>query len=66
MSEKLVTVERAARNVRYVTLNRPDKRNAISTPLRAELFAVLARTRQRHRRACLDCARCRRLFLVGL
>ena len=42
MSEKLVTVERAARNVRYVTLNRPDKRNAISTPLRAELFAVLA------------------------
>ena len=33
MSEKLVTVEQAAPQVRYVTLNRPDKRNAISTPL---------------------------------
>ncbi len=41
MSEKLVTVERAATHVRYVTLNRPEKRNAISTPLRAELFAAL-------------------------
>ena len=41
MSEKLVTVEQAAPQVRYVTLNRPDKRNAISTPLRAELFATL-------------------------
>lgn len=41
MSEKLVTVEQAASQVRYVTLNRPDKRNAISTPLRAELFATL-------------------------
>ena len=41
MSEKLVTVEQAAPKVRYVTLNRPDKRNAISTPLRAQLFAAL-------------------------
>ncbi len=41
MSEELVTVERAATHVRYVTLNRPEKRNAISTPLRAELFAAL-------------------------
>jgi len=37
----LITVEDAAEGVRYVTLNRPEKRNAISTPLRAELFAVL-------------------------
>jgi len=37
----LVTVELAADHVRYVTLNRPEKRNAISTRLRTELFAVL-------------------------
>jgi len=37
----LVTVETAADHVSYVTLNRPEKRNAISTPLRAELFAAL-------------------------
>jgi len=37
----LVTVDPAADHVRYVTLNRPEKRNAISTPLRAELFAAL-------------------------
>jgi enoyl-CoA hydratase len=41
MSEQLVTVEDAALHVRYVTLNRPDKRNAISTPLRAQLFSAL-------------------------
>lgn len=41
MNEKLVTVEGAAPLVRYVTLNRPEKRNAISTPLRAQLLAVL-------------------------
>ncbi len=38
---QLVTVETAAEHVRYVTLNRPDKRNAISSPLRAELFTAL-------------------------
>ncbi len=37
----LITVEEAAPHVRYVTLNRPEKRNAISTPLRAELFSTL-------------------------
>jgi len=41
MSEDLITVEEAAAHVRYVTLNRPAKRNAISTPMRAELFAAL-------------------------
>ena len=41
MTEPLVTVQEAADHVRYVTLNRPEKRNAISTPLRAELFATL-------------------------
>jgi enoyl-CoA hydratase len=37
----LVTVQEAAPHVRYVTLNRPEKRNAISTPLRARLFEIL-------------------------
>ncbi len=37
----LVTVESPSEHVRYLTLNRPEKRNAISTPLRAELFATL-------------------------
>jgi enoyl-CoA hydratase len=41
MNEPLITVEDAAPHVRYVTLNRPEKRNAISTPMRAELFARL-------------------------
>jgi enoyl-CoA hydratase len=39
--EPLVVVSEAAEHVRYVTLNRPEKRNAISTPLRAQLFAAL-------------------------
>jgi enoyl-CoA hydratase len=38
---ELVTVERASDHVRYVTLNRPEKRNAISTAMRAQLFAAL-------------------------
>jgi enoyl-CoA hydratase len=41
MTDALVTVEQAAPHVRYVTLNRPEKRNAISTPLRAQLFEIL-------------------------
>ena len=38
---ELIAVEEASDGVRYVTLNRPEKKNAISTPMRAELFAVL-------------------------
>ncbi|MFT5200977.1 MAG: enoyl-CoA hydratase [Candidatus Aldehydirespiratoraceae bacterium] len=41
MSDPLITVEEAAPHVRYVTLNRPDKRNAISTPMRAQLLDTL-------------------------
>lgn len=41
MAGGLVTVEEAAPFVRYVTLNRPEKRNAISTPLRTQLFEIL-------------------------
>ena len=38
---ELISVESAGEGVRYVTLNRPEKKNAISTALRAELFATL-------------------------
>ncbi len=41
-ANELVEVTTAASGVRYVTLNRPDKRNAISTPMRARLLEVLA------------------------
>lgn len=37
----LLLIEEPAEHVRRVLLNRPEKRNAISTPLRAELFATL-------------------------
>lgn len=42
MSEDLVIVDEPAPHVRRFTLNRPEKRNAISTPLRAELLDGLA------------------------
>ncbi|MEM9463811.1 MAG: enoyl-CoA hydratase-related protein [Actinomycetota bacterium] len=38
---ELILVEPAADGVRYVTLNRPEKKNAISTALRSELFDML-------------------------
>ncbi len=41
--EPLVLTDEPASHVRRVTLNRPEKRNAISTPLRAALFDVLHR-----------------------
>ncbi len=37
----LISVETPAEGVRYVTLDRPEKKNAISTPMRAELLATL-------------------------
>ena len=37
----LLLIEEPAPYVRRISLNRPEKRNAISTPLRAELFATL-------------------------
>jgi enoyl-CoA hydratase len=39
---QFIAVETPAEHVRRISLNRPEKRNAISTPLRAELFAALA------------------------
>ncbi|MDH3706445.1 MAG: enoyl-CoA hydratase/isomerase family protein [Acidimicrobiia bacterium] len=41
--DELIVVDEPATHVRRVTLNRPDKRNAISTPLRAALFDALHR-----------------------
>ena len=38
---ELITITDAADGVRYVTLNRPEKKNAISTAMRAELLATL-------------------------
>jgi enoyl-CoA hydratase len=39
--QELVIVDRPADAVLRLTLNRPDKRNALSNPLRAKLFALL-------------------------
>lgn len=41
IDEALIIVDEPAPRVRRITLNRPHKRNAISTPLRAELFDAL-------------------------
>ena len=39
--EQLILIDEPAEHVRRITLNRPHKRNAISTPLRAALFDAL-------------------------
>ena len=39
--EQLILIDEPAEHVRRVTLNRPDKRNAISTPLRVALLGAL-------------------------
>jgi enoyl-CoA hydratase len=41
MSEDLVLIDEAAEGIRRITLNRPDKRNALSNSLRRELFEAL-------------------------
>ena len=41
MSEELILVDRPAEGVARITLNRPEKRNAISTPLRVALLEQL-------------------------
>lgn len=41
MSDEHLLVDAPAEGVRRITLNRPEKRNAISTPLRAELLDTL-------------------------
>jgi enoyl-CoA hydratase len=41
VTEEFIVVDDAAPRVRRITLNRPDKRNAINNGMRAELFAAL-------------------------
>jgi enoyl-CoA hydratase len=41
MTNQLILIDQPAEYVRRITLNRPDKRNAISTPLRASLLDQL-------------------------
>ena len=41
--EQLILIDEPAEHVRRLTLNRPHKRNAISTPMRAALFDALHR-----------------------
>ena len=41
MSYELILLDDPAPHVRRITLNRPEKRNAISTPMRKELLAAL-------------------------
>src|SRR5262249_57045787 len=41
MSDEFIVVDDAAPGVRRITLNRPDKRNAINNGMRAELFDAL-------------------------
>ena len=40
--EPLVLIDEPAHGVRRVTLNRPEKRNALNNPLRGALIAALA------------------------
>jgi enoyl-CoA hydratase len=42
MTVQFIAIDRPATNVARITLNRPEKRNAISTPMRAEILQTLA------------------------
>ena len=41
MTDALISVAEAADGVRYLTLDRPEKKNAISTTMRTEVLAAL-------------------------
>ena len=51
MAESLVLVDDPAEGVRRITLNRPEKRNALSNALRGRIVRGAPRGRRR-RRAC--------------
>ena len=64
--EQLILIDEPAEHVRRVTLNRPHKRNAISTPLRVAPAQRSARFRQGPRCAGHDRAGCGSVLLVGV
>ena len=63
---ELIEIDHPAEYVARITLNRPEKRNAISTPMRAELFGGARRPRHRPRGAGHGAARFGGLLLGRL
>ena len=64
VTDALVLIDDPAPHVRRLTLNRPEKRNALNHPLRGQLIAALQARRPRRRRARHDRPR-RRHVLLG-
>ena len=65
MSDRLVLVDEPAPHVRRITMNRPEKRNALNHALRGDLIDALARGRPGRRRPRDDRARRRPSFSAG-
>ena len=66
MSYQHILVDDPRPRVRRITLNRPEKRNALNNRLRAEVFEVLEAGRPRSGSFDLDRARRRSLLFGGL
>ena len=66
MEYTVVEIDEPLPMVRRITLNRPEKRNALNHALRGQLLACAARGRRRSVGARDDRARCRAELLGGL